>query len=47
MWEEAYQEYEKNRKYIRQIEENGKPKFVLMTDDEHTTMGSTKWKGCK
>ena len=30
------EEYERNRKYIRQIEEDGNPKFVLMTDDEYT-----------
>jgi len=35
MWEEAYQEYETNGKFIRQIEENGKEKFVLMTDAEY------------
>lgn len=35
MWEEAYQKYERDRKNIRQIEEDGKPKFVLMTDAEY------------
>ena len=35
MWEEAYQEYETNGRFVRHIEENGKSKFVLMTDEEY------------